>query len=306
VGSGDEAAVLGAALVAVGADLGDVEELAVQKGRRVVVRTGGLVVKAFASVEADAWARERSGLRALAGSAGRGLGVELVADGEGWVATRYLPGTDAPMRLGVGEAEVHRALGPVLARLHDVAPVGMAPWSVADRLRARLADPPAGCPTALAADVGRMVVPLLGLVVDGTFVHGDWGTANVLVRVDDPAEVVAVMDLEDAHTGDPAEDFAWPVLAGPAGPEAVQLPAMASTYGRSLGPHAVERLVVCGAEKCLDVLGWTLSGEQGARFFDRCRRTLEELVAGRWPEAPGGRPGRRRPFLSHPSAMLGL
>jgi aminoglycoside phosphotransferase (APT) family kinase protein len=279
MGPGDEADVLAAALATIGRDVDEV--LAVQKGRRQVVRAGDVVVKAFASVEQAAFERERAGLRALAGT---GVAVELVADGERWTATRHVPGTTVPMHLGVDEGAIHRALGPWLASLHAIAPTGLAPWSVVDRLRARLADPPPGCPPALAADVGRLVEPWLGLIVDDAFVHGDWGTANVLVRPDAPTEVVAVIDLEDAHRGDPAEDFAWPVLAGPDGPP--QQAAMASTYGRPLGPHAVERLVVCGAEKCLDVLGWTLSGDQGARFNDRCRQTLEELVAGVRPPAP--------------------
>ena len=292
MGPSDEAEVLAAALAALGRP--EDEVLAVQKGRRRVVRAGDLVVKAFATVEIAAFERERAGLLALAGTAG--LGVELVAHGDRWTATRWVPGTTVPMHLGVDEGAIHRALGPWLAALHQVAPDGLAPWSVVDRLRGRLADPPPGCPPALAAAVGDLVEPWLGLVVDDAFVHGDWGTANVLVRPEAPTEIVAVIDFEDAHRGDPAEDFAWPVLAGPAGPP--QEAAMAATYGRSLGPHAVERLVVCGAEKCLDVLGWTLSGDQGARFHDRCRRTLEELVAGVRPVAPG--------FLSDPSGTIGL
>lgn len=279
MGSGDEAEVLAAALATLGREVDEV--LAVQKGRRRVVRAGDVVVKAFASVEEAAWRREVAGLRALAGT---GLAVEPVAVGERWTATRHVPGTTVPMRLGVDEGAIHRSLGPWLAALHAVAPAGLAPWSVVDRLRSRLAAPPPGCPPALAAAAGRLVEPWLGLVVDDAFVHGDWGTANVLVRPEAPTEVVVAIDLEDAHRGDPAEDFAWPVLAGPGGPP--QQAAMAATYGRSLGPHAVERLVVCGVEKCLDVLGWTLSGAEGARFHGRCRQTLEELVAGVRPPAP--------------------
>ncbi len=279
--AGDEAEVLAGALAALGVDPVDgVELLAVQKGRRQVARVGPLVVKAFARREAAAFRREREGLQALTGT---GLGVELVDSGDHWVATGFVEGTTVPMHLEVGEAAIHRALGPWLAALHAVGPAGMRPWSVVDRLRARLAGLPPRCPPALADDLRLLVEPLLGFVMDDAFVHGDWGTANVLVRPEAPAEVVAIIDLEDAHRGDPAEDFAWQVLAGPTGP---QLAAMAPAYGRSLGPHAVERLVVCGAEKCLDVLGWSLAGAQGERFHGRCVATLEELVAGTWPEAP--------------------
>lgn len=283
MGSGDEDEVRAAAVAALGihgGDEGDLEVLAVQKGRRVAVRRGTVVIKAFDPSEVAAFDRERAGLAAVAG---RGLAVELVASGERWVATRYVGGTTVPMHLDVGEVAIHHALGRSLARLHDVPPAGLAPWSVVDRLRGRVADPPPRCPPGLAAAVGRMVEPLLGLVADGTFVHGDWGTANVLVRPEAPTEVVAIVDFEDAHRGDAAEDFAWQVLAGPVGP---QIAAMTSTYGRSLGPHPDERLVVAGAEKCLDVLGWTLSGDRGPRFHERCRATLEELVDGTWPPAP--------------------
>jgi aminoglycoside phosphotransferase (APT) family kinase protein len=259
------------------------EVLTDHPGRRRVVRVDDVVVKAFSSSEHAAWEREVAGLRA----AGPEVAVELVAHGERWTATRFVSGTEVPMRLEVGEVAIHQALGPWLARLHDRPPWGLRAWSVVDRLRERVASPPAGCPDALAADVGRLVEPLLRLAREDTLVHGDWGTANVLVPADDPAHVLRIIDFEDAHRGDPAEDFAWQVLAGP-GPDGVQLPAMAATYApvRSLGRHPVERLVVAGAEKCLDVLGWSLSGEPGARFSDRCRRTLEELVAGTWPAWP--------------------
>jgi hypothetical protein len=208
--------------------------------------------------------------------------VELVDRGERWTATRFVDGV-VPMSLEVEDAAIHGALGPWLAALHDRPPWGLRAWSVVDRLRSSLAAPPPTCPPALLADVARLVEPMLGLLREDTLVHGDWGTANVLVAADDPTRILAVIDFEDAHRGDPAEDFAWPVLAGPAG---VAAGAMAATYGRELGSHAVERLVVAGAEKCLDVLGWTLPPDQAVRFHDRCRRTLDELVGGTWPAVP--------------------
>lgn len=277
---GDEAAVLEDALRDLG--LAGIDTvLADHPGRRRVVRAGDVVIKAFAALETPAWARELAGLRALAGT---GLAVELAASGRRWTATRWLDGV-VPMDEAVANAAIHAALGPTLAALHGVDAGDLAPWPVVDRVRQRLAEAPSTCPSALATDVARMLAPLLPLVADGAFVHGDWGTANVLVRRDDPTAILAVIDLEDAHRGDAAEDFKWPVLAGPASEEYI---AMAAAYGRDLGRHAVERLVVAGAELCLDVLGWELSEPARSRFHGRCRQTLEELVAGAWPEWPHG------------------
>ena len=59
--------------------------LADHPGRRRVVRVGGMVVKAFAPIEAMAYQREASGLRATAGT---GLAAELVASGPLWTGTQ--------------------------------------------------------------------------------------------------------------------------------------------------------------------------------------------------------------------------
>ena len=277
----DEVDVLASALAALGASSVDVEVLADHPGRRRVVRVGDAVVKAFATAEVDAWRREAAGLRAVAGT---GIAVDLVADGERWTATRVLDGI-VPMDTGVDEVAVHSALGPSLSALHAVAPVGLPEWSVVDRLRARLAAPPPTCPSNLGRAVARLVEPLLPVITSPrTFVHGDWGTANVLVDPAAPTRVLAIIDFEDAHAGDAAEDFKWQVLAGPTSD---QFTAMAASYGADLGPNATERLVVAGAELCLDVLGWSnLSPPVAERFHGRCRQTLEELVAGEWPSWP--------------------
>ena len=271
--SGDEVARVADAVRALG--VGDLEAvvLADHPGRRRVVRIGDVVVKAFSPAERSAFERELAGLRALAGT---GLAVALVGDGERWVATRRLDGV-VPMSTAIDGATIHGALGSWLARLHAVPPTGLAPWSVVDRLRARLSTPPETCPPALVRAVADAVDPLLATVRDPTtFVHGDWGTANVLLV---EGEVGAIIDLEDAHAGDPAEDFKWQVLAGAA---SGQVAWMGSTYvaaGGRLGPHAVERLVVAGAELCLDVAGWGLPSH--AR---RSVATLDELVTGQWPD----------------------
>lgn len=276
--AGDEVDALRRALDDLGVIVDEV--LADQPGRRRVVRAGDIVIKAFATEEHAAFERERAGLRAIDGS---GLGPPFTGSGDRWTATRHVAGV-IPMDLGLDVLVIHTVLGPALAALHAVPPAGLAPWPVADRLRRYLADPPATCPRALAGAVAGLVEPLLPLVADGAFVHGDWGTANVLVDPEHPTELLAVIDFEDAHRGDPAEDFKWQVLSGPTSPE---LTALAHAYTGDLGAHATERLVVAGAEMCLDVLGWTnLRDDVRARFHERCRATLDELVAGTWPAWP--------------------
>ena len=283
-------ATLAGALDALGLAGLDVDVLADHPGRRRVVRAGDVVVKAFAAAEHAAWRREVAGLRAVAG---RSWAPTLAAAGERWSATGWIDGV-VPMDTGVDDAAIHAALGPALARLHAVPPTGLESWPLAERVEALLAAPPDACAPALAADVGRLVRPLLGLVRDDGFVHGDWGTANVLVAPDgELTDVVAVIDFEDAHTGDPVEDLKWQVLAGPASVELTALGAAYRAAGGDLGPNAAERLVAAGAELCLDVLGWTsLAPAVESRFHDRCRRTLEELVAGTWPDWPLTRFGR--------------
>ena len=279
----DEVEVLSAAFEALEVVGAGLEVLADHPGRRRVVRAGDVVVKAFASAEADAWRREIAGLRAVAG---RPWAPVLVGTGERWSATAWIDGV-VPMDEDVGNAEIHVALGRALVALHAVPPTGLASWPLVGRIRHFLAAPPPTCPAALAADVDRLVEPLLALVREDSFVHGDWGTANVLVRRDRLDDVVAIIDFEDAHLGDAAEDLKWQVLAGPTSEELVSMSAAYRAGGGDLGDHAVERLVVAGAELCLDVLGWSnLTPPVAQRFHDRCRQTLEELVAGTWPDWP--------------------
>jgi hypothetical protein len=60
----------------------------------------------------------------------------------------------------------------------------------------------------------EVVMPLVDFVSPSRFVHGDWGTANVLIPGEASMEVLGVIDFEDSHVGDPAEDFKWQILAG--------------------------------------------------------------------------------------------
>ena len=259
------------------------EVLAEHPGRRLVVRVEDVVVKAFAEAERDAWEREVAGLRI---AAARGLAPSPPRFGELWSAIPWLDGV-VPMRGSVDEREMHRSLGASLAALHGLPATGLPGWPLAARLRTHLHQPPSPCPQALARDVAQIVEPLLGLAAEDRFVHGDWGTANVLIADEASTEVLAVIDFEDSHIGDAAEDFKWQLLAGV---ESEQYLAMAEGYqaaGGQLGLHAVERLTVAGVELCMDVLGWQLPPREAERFHGRCLATLGQIVDGERPTWSG-------------------
>ena len=120
----------------------------------------------------------------------------------------------------------------------------------------------------------------------GRFVHSDWGLSNILVAPDDPTKVLAVVDFEDSHTGDPAEDFKWQVLAGPGSAEYEAMSLGYAAAGGSHGPNAAGRLALAGTELCLGVLEWDLPTDMAVDFHGRCLQTLDELLGGQLPEPP--------------------
>lgn len=262
---------------------GPTEVLADHPGRRRVVRVGGLLVKAYSAAEQGAWDRE---VRALTSLAGTRLAPALIKHGNRWLAIEWCPDLEAPGPDHDTEA-LHRSLGACLVRFHAHPPLGMGPWSIEGRLNQRLRACPPKCPTPLfrkLRDVGQAWVE----AADGAvFVHGDWGSSNVLVRRGGSPEVEMIIDLEDAHVGDPAEDFRWQVLAGPHSREQRAMALGYRSAGGALGSSGRERLALFGLELCLDVLTWELGGEEeAARFHERCLTTLEELASGQLPEEP--------------------
>ena len=214
-----------------------------------------------------------------------GLVAPLVASGPLWTATAWVEGVN-PAQSVVDVVALHRSLGGYLARLHNVDASGVRAWSVADRLRALLDSPPDACPPSIVRGIARIVEPWMPLpaAAPQRFVHGDWGTSNVLVDSRTPTKVLTVVDLEDSHIGDPAADFRWQVLAGPQSVEHGAMCTGYSTAGGALGPNASERLALAGAELCLEVLRWDVPG--AATFHDRSLRTLDEFLAGQLPDPP--------------------
>lgn len=136
-------------------------------------RDGDLVVKDFSGPDAPTRARREAGvLRAVAPV----LPVPTLKHAEGNVVTTgYVEGRHGQDLLGPDTAAgVLASSGRMLARVHGVPVAAVAP---------------------------RHHGP-------GVLVHGDFGPQNLLFGVGD-LSVVAVLDWEWAHIGDPVEDLAW-------------------------------------------------------------------------------------------------
>jgi aminoglycoside phosphotransferase (APT) family kinase protein len=138
-------------------------------------RDGSVVTKAYQGPDATRrHAREVAALRGLAGQ----LPIPVVIDSNSSrLRTNLMPGVHGQELIGAGQADrVLRACGRMLRQIHATDPA-----------LAHLRAP--GDPAAV-------------------LVHGDYGPNNVLL---DPAaeEVVAIVDWEWAHAGDPVEDLAW-------------------------------------------------------------------------------------------------
>jgi aminoglycoside phosphotransferase (APT) family kinase protein len=243
-------------------------------GRRRITRYGELVVKSFATIEADAFERERAGLLSLAST---GLAPALFSHGESWVATAWLDGE--PIEEAGDDA--HRSLGRWLARLHAVDPAGLPPWPLAQRLRAGLSDPPDSCPADLVEPLAAAAERWIPHLRSDTFVHGDWGDSNVLANPEDPTDIRAIIDFEDCHVGDAAEDFRWQAMTGPA---STMLAPMLQTYG-DMGPYAGERIAAATTELIIDVLSWYSAPEEIERAQRNCLPTLRALIDGWLPAA---------------------
>ncbi len=241
-------------------------------GRRRIVRYGELVVKAFATAEAEAFERERAGLQALGAT---GLAPALVSHGERWVAIDWLDGEP----IEEGDDDVHRSLGRWLSRLHAVDPADLPTWPLADRLRATLANPPDSCPADLVPALGEAADRWILHLRRDTFVHGDWGDSNVLANSTDPVDICAIIDFEDCHMGDAAEDFRWQAMTGPA---STMLAPMLQAYG-DLGPHAGERIAAATTELIVDALGWSSEPQYIERTQRNCLPTLRALIDGWLP-----------------------
>lgn len=168
---------------------------------------------------------------------------------------------------------------------NSAEPKGLPPWSVPERLTHWLAQPPRAVPTALIAELRARIVPLSRFYRATHFVHGDWGEANVLADKGDPYDIVTIIDFEDAHRGDPAEDFKWQLAAGPPWQDYTTMAASYADAGGSLGPDGPERAVLSATEWCLDLLSWTDS-HGTSPYAEGALGALDAFVSGWWPETP--------------------
>ena len=124
----------------------------------------------------------------------------------------------------------------------------------------------------------------LPLERESTFVHGDFRVGNLAVDADG---IVAVLDWEFAHVGDPAEDVAWPLV------RAWRFGVDAKRLG---GVTGIERYLarygeLTGRELPLDELyAWEVLGNckwaigalrQTTRYFVGDDRNVEFAILGR-------------------------
>ena len=108
---------------------------------------------------------------------------------------------DPPPGLGVQMAEE-------LARIHAIPPLDFLPHGdVVERFVGELdsvGEPHPALEYGLA-----WVRERLPPAREAVFLHGDWRVGNIAV---DESGIVAVLDWEFAHLGDPVEDVAWPLV----------------------------------------------------------------------------------------------
>jgi aminoglycoside phosphotransferase (APT) family kinase protein len=121
-----------------------------------------------------------------------------------------------------------------------------------------------------------------------TLVHGDYRIGNVIVG---PKGLLAIVDWEFAHLGDPAEDLAWPCVRdwrfgndamtfGGVGSREEFLAAYLAGGGVPYDPRAVEYWEILGnirwAVGCLSQTNRHMSGEDpGVEFASLGRRAAE-------------------------------
>lgn len=138
------------------------------------------------------------------------------------LVTREVVGETIPRRVlrsiagvDLGGATLTRSCGRALAQLHAIDPAAVPvvddPLPVVtaadhlDHLTERLDDLPDPHPTFRFA-IGRLAGALPPDPPAWSLVHGDFRTGNLIV---DAAELVAALDWELTHVGDPMEDLAW-------------------------------------------------------------------------------------------------
>jgi aminoglycoside phosphotransferase (APT) family kinase protein len=182
-----------------------VDGFVLQRARRGAVSTG------------PGMAREAQLLRAASAA---GVPVpEVVASGDDdgigapWVLARRLAGEAIPRKLlrddefADARAVLARQCGEALAAIHRVDPAAVPGLDTTDQLEQlrQLAD---GLGHAHPAfELGfRWLERERPPTADGHVVHGDFRLGNLLV---DARGLVAVLDWELAHVGDPMEDLGW-------------------------------------------------------------------------------------------------
>ncbi|MEZ6197584.1 MAG: aminoglycoside phosphotransferase family protein [Planctomycetota bacterium] len=228
--------------------------------------------------------RERRGLGVWAPAAGvaapRLLASELEREPRALLMTRLVGGPVETRALTAGErADLHRAMGASLRRLHELPLADEDPLPLAEALRRRTeaalaGGPPPGCPASLFARAERRLLDHVWTAGPRRAAHRDFRERNWWIGDDGS---LAVFDFEHARPDDPMVDLvrlretdwrAEPALEA----------AFREGYG---GPDATEeaRLEILEIVHALGTLRRP-AGVGGVTFVDAARAVLERRLGG--------------------------
>ena len=294
--------------------------LSFRQGRRLIARVrlpdrSVAIVKWYAPAERESWRRHVITARALrhSGVTPGFLGHGATQDGGRWHLEEESGGV-VPRDHAAADAQLAevlpRGLGSLLARFHNAVLLtrrrfgrhGDAKFeSLAEHMAARLQASLAAArafhehdpeTARLLDEVSRLVPSWLTPFeaadragVPSAIVHGDYGTTNTIFSHDSGTwRPVAVIDLEDAGSGDAVEDFDWQALE-------VLIPGGDFRFGEMWDAYQAERRLDMGAGARLQAHAARLALDAGTwrdsdvQWRSDMLRALEQLVGGGDPLA---------------------
>ena len=261
--------------------------------RNEIFQIGASAVLKVYTVEGSSLAaRTRWALEALTTSGlevPRLLDSGTLEDGTPWTLETLVPHRHPNVALtDETQRARHRALGQWLPRLHGYTRFPtFGAWTANEaatfqdyvaaegQKQVRLLQESPNVPAAAGAHALRRLRALIdtssGALVTPVLVHGSYTAANAVAtpasrRASDPWKINGVFDFEQAHSGDPAEDFAWIAFYGLSWPP-FQVFCDAYRGSAHLGPSASARICLWTLRAALETLEWApaLGDQQFAR-----------------------------------------